>query len=144
MSGWVVCDSGILLKSVLPEPDTKKAETLLENWKVATVRIAAPTLFKYEIVSVMRLSVYKGILSIEEAVRRRNYLLEYPVETIIDEALLKRGYELATLYNRPRAYDAQYLAVAERLSCEFWTADEKLFNAVNRSLNWVKWIGNFP
>ena len=31
----------------------------------------------------------------------------------------------------------------ERLSCEFWTADERLFNAVRSQLTWVKWIGNF-
>jgi predicted nucleic acid-binding protein len=33
--------------------------------------------------------------------------------------------------------------VAERLNCDFWTADERLFNAVQESLNWVKWVGHF-
>lgn len=90
----------------------------------------------------MRKSVYHKILTAEEALKRRDYLLEYAVELMIDESLLKRAYELATIHNRPTTYDSQYLAVAERLSCEFWTADEKLFNSVSRSLDWVKWLGN--
>lgn len=61
----------------------------------------------------------------------------------VSDALLLRAYELATQLSRPTAYDAQYLAVAERFQCDFWTADERLFNAVSNSLTWVKWLGNF-
>jgi hypothetical protein len=58
--------------------------------------------------------------------------------------------ELERLYVKLRddnrlltAYDSQYLAVAERLKCEFWTADSRLVNAVAPHLTWVKWMGNF-
>jgi len=50
-------------------------------------------------------------------------LLVYPVEYHEDDALLKTAFELAHRFNRPRAYDAQYLALATRLSCDFCTAD---------------------
>lgn len=70
-------------------------------------------------------------------------MLELPIQFYIDEILLRRAFEIAVQFNRPTAYDSQYLAVAERLECEFWTADERLFNAVNQQLAWVKWIGNF-
>jgi predicted nucleic acid-binding protein len=60
---------------------------------------------------------------------------------VSDDALLRRGLALATQFNRPTAYDAQYLAVAERLGCDFWTADERLYNAVNTQLAWVHWLG---
>ena len=48
---------------------------------------------------------------------------------------------LATRFNRPTAYDAKYLALAEMMNCEFWTADERLFNAVRDELSWVRWLG---
>ncbi|MBC8099768.1 MAG: type II toxin-antitoxin system VapC family toxin [Armatimonadetes bacterium] len=44
--------------------------------------------------------------------------------------LYRRAYELAEQLSLPTAYDAQYLAVAEHLGCDFWTADERLYNAV--------------
>ncbi|HEX6305251.1 MAG TPA: hypothetical protein VFZ76_13740 [Anaerolineales bacterium] len=37
----------------------------------------------------------------------------------------------------PSAYYAQYLALAERLEAEFWTADERLARKVERQLPWV-------
>src|SRR5436190_20051297 len=122
MTAWVVADSGIFLATVLTETYSEHAEQLLRGWREHEVQIAAPTLFRYEIVDVMRKSVYRGILSTEQALKGRDALLEYPVQLLMDDALLKRGFELATQYSRPTAYDAQYLAVAERLRCEFWTA----------------------
>ena len=48
---------------------------------------------------------------------------------------------LTTRFNHPAAYDAHYLALAEMMDCEFWTADERLFNAVRDELSWVRWLG---
>lgn len=63
---------------------------------------------------------------------------------MMDDALLERAFELAAVHNRPAGYDCVYLALAERLQCEFWTGDLRLVNAVSESLAWVKWCGNFP
>jgi predicted nucleic acid-binding protein len=38
-------------------------------------------------------------------------------------------------------YDTHYLVLAEYLACEFWTADERLANAVRGELPWVRWLG---
>lgn len=73
----------------------------------------------------------------------REKLLVSPILLFTDDNLMRRAYELATQLNRPTAYDAKYLAVAERFQCELWTADERLFNAVSSTLPWVKWLGNF-
>ena len=69
-------------------------------------------------------------------------LLAYPVTFYEDDALLMVAYELANRFNRPRAYDAQYLALATRLSCEFWTADERLVNAIKDQFTGIRWLGN--
>jgi hypothetical protein len=39
--------------------------------------------------------------------------------------------------------DARYLALAERESCEYWTADERLWNSVRAQLGWVRWLGEY-
>ena len=46
-------------------------------------------------------------------------------------------------FNHLAAYDAHYLALAEMLGCEFWNADERLYNTVKDELPWVKWLGDF-
>src|SRR5690606_11221388 len=136
-------DSGILLASVLDEVISEKSKAILKYWEQENFRFAAPVLFRYEIVAVARKAVHRKRIPLERGIAIRDSFLAYPVEIYIDDALLKRAYELATQFDRPTAYDAQYLAVAERLNCDFWTADEKLFNAVRDKLDWVKWVENF-
>jgi predicted nucleic acid-binding protein len=41
-----------------------------------------------------------------------------------------------------KAYDAQYLALAEEMRAEFWTADERLVRDVQQAgADWAHWIG---
>ncbi|MBX3065643.1 MAG: type II toxin-antitoxin system VapC family toxin [Anaerolineae bacterium] len=100
-------------------------------------------LFRYELIAVLRKSVYRRRLTTEEAREKLKEATLLRVVTFINDTFLQRAYQLAEQFNRPSSYDAQYLAVAEQLGCEFWTADEKLYNAVSESLSWVKWLGNF-
>ncbi|MBI3942280.1 MAG: type II toxin-antitoxin system VapC family toxin [Chloroflexi bacterium] len=55
--------------------------------------------------------------------------------------MLQLAWDLAQTLNRPRAYDTAYLALAQMQQCDFWTADEKLYNATKAHLPWVRWIG---
>ena len=142
-TSWAVIDSGILLATVLTEQYSKEAKTLVKSLTGQQTQVAVPMLFRYEIVAVLRKHVYRGSLSAEEAVSKCNLLLAQPVQAMVDDTLLRRGFELAAQFNRPTAYDSQYLAVAERLDCEFWTADEKLYNALKAHLSWIKWLGSF-
>lgn len=143
MSVWGVADSGIFIATILPESYSQQAKALIQQWDEQKVRLAAPVLFRYECVAVIRKHVHRNSITVSEGIKKRDILLSQPVETMIDDNLLRRAYELAARFNRPTAYDSQYLAVAERLGCEFWTADERLYNAVSSDLNWVKWIAHF-
>lgn len=143
MKSLVVSDSGILIASVLREPLTNHAQELLKHWRENTVQISAPYLLQYEIVAAIRKNAYRRLITDIEANDMRDRLLEIPVRLFFDTNLLRRAYELSEQLHRPTAYDAQYLAVAERLECDFWTADEKLYNASAGQFAWVKWLGHF-
>jgi predicted nucleic acid-binding protein len=44
---------------------------------------------------------------------------------------------------QPVAYDSAYVALAESLSCELWTADRKLVQAaIKTGITWVRWLGD--
>ena len=107
------------------------------------VEFFAPTLLRYEFVAVTRKWVYRNLLSQTSALTARYKLEAYPINFVLDKALLDRAFDLATQYNRPTAYDAQYLAVAERYNCEFWTADEKLYNAIHQQNAHIRWVANY-
>jgi predicted nucleic acid-binding protein len=141
-TSYAVLDAGILLATVQAESYTQHAKALIRGLAERSVKIAAPTLLRYEVVAVVRKWVYRELTTPRNAQRALDMLLEYPIELYFDEALLKRGYELATDYDRPTAYDAQYLALAERLACDFWTADKRLFNAVKDRFPNIDWLGN--
>lgn len=138
----VVLDSGILIASVFPETLTPQAKLLIRQLQEDDTALHAPSLLRYEVVAVSRKAVYQGRVTPEEGLRACDRLLSYPVMLHFSDKLLKRGYELAAEYNRPTAYDAQYLAVAEQLSCVFWTADERMFNAVKARFAGIRWLGN--
>jgi predicted nucleic acid-binding protein len=143
MTSWVVADSGLYLAIAFKETLAEKASALIESWTAATTRVAAPYLLRYELVSVVRKHIARGTINLDDGRTALRGLLSFPVEIFTDEALLQRAFELANQHNRPAAYDTVYLALAEQLGCEFWTADLKLFNAVSEKLKWVQWIGNY-
>lgn len=139
----VVVDSNILVAFGLSdEPLHTQANQILATWTSAEITLAAPRLFRSEITAVVRKVVYQQRITHEQGRGMLTRLLSYPVEFHEDDSLLKSAYELAEQYNRPRAYDAQYLALSQRLSCEFWTADERLFNAVKDRFPGIRWLGN--
>ena len=142
MAGQVIVDSGLVLATVLPETYTDAAQSRLATWIHEGVSLHAPTLFHYELAAVIRKKVYQKQMAVEDADAALSGLLTLTVQLHFDRDLVQRGYELASLYERPTAYDAQYLALAERLGCELWTADKKLFNSLRDKLASVMWIGN--
>lgn len=139
----IILDSGVFIASVYPETLTSQAKGLLKSLQAQRIALHAPHLLRYEMIAVSRKAVYQNRVTAEEGQTARDVLLSYPITLHFDEALLKRGYELATEFNRPTAYDSQYLALAERLDCSFWTADERLYNAIHEKFSNILWLGNW-
>lgn len=139
----IVIDANILIAfGLADEPLHTQAQQILSVWASAGANLTAPRLFRSEITAVARKAVYQQRLTHEHGRRVLIRLLAYPVALYEDSALLEAAYDLAETFNRPRAYDTQYMALAQRLSCEFWTADERLFNAVKDRVAGIRWLGN--
>lgn len=144
MNKSLVCvDAGVLIKLVVAEEDSDRADALWEQWKEDGVKVVAPALLLFELTSVLRKKVHRGLLEPEEGKRAFDTVHRLPVQVLAPSDLHRRAWELATRFNRPAAYDAHYLALAEMMNCEFWTADERLFNTVRDELSWVRWLGAF-
>ncbi len=97
--------------------------------------IVAPFLLAYEVVSVLRNKVFRKELPPEAgeaafvAFRSQEVLLLHP------DGIEEKAWELAKRWNLPTGYDAAYLALAEILDYEIWTADNRLAAALRRKVS---------
>ncbi len=140
---YIVLDSGMLIASVFIEEYTPQAKKLIQKLQSDKATFVAPHLLIYELVSTIRKGVYQGRILPHEAILIRDKLLNFPVTLYFDQPLLKRAYDMATELNRVRAYDTQFLALAERLGCDFWTTDERFYNSANVRYPNIQFIGTY-
>jgi predicted nucleic acid-binding protein len=136
----VCIDASLALKLVLPESDSDRARSLWQKWIAEKVARLAPPLLLSEGLSVIRNRAYRKLLLPEEAEEMSKTFLGLPIHILSPDNLMARTWELATEFNRPNVYDSHYLALAEKMGCELWTADERLFNSVKDKLPWVRFF----
>jgi predicted nucleic acid-binding protein len=116
---------------------------LWAKWQVDDAEISAPSLWQYEVTSVLHRLLHSGQLTTEEAQQLLETAMAFEVQSVeVDEALCAKAFEWATRLQTAPAYDSFYLALAERLQAEFWTGDRRLANnAQSHGAAWVRWIG---
>jgi predicted nucleic acid-binding protein len=141
MNSLVCVDASLVLKLVLGEGDSPRVLTLWRRWIDESITVIAPPLLAYEVTSVLRTKVYRGLLSPELGDEAFREIHAQGIQYLAPEELHVRAWELARRLNRPAAYDAHYLALAEILGCELWTADARLCNASRETIPWVRHPG---
>lgn len=144
MSQSLICvDANVVLWSLVPSPLSDRAEKLLEDALANQLTLVAPTLLSYEVASVLRRLVHLRALTAGEGEEAFETFSRIPIRLSHRKGIIPLSWRLAKQLNRPRAYDAFYLAVAQIYGCELWTADEKLYNAVRDRLSWINWLGDY-
>ena len=108
-----------------------------EEWSSERRQLAAPTLLPYEVANALYRYQKLGYIGTAAVQLAFKAALALPLELHGEPELHWRALELANRFSLPAAYDAHYLALAELLEGEFWTADEGLARAVGASLPWV-------
>lgn len=125
----VVVDASIAAKWFLTEEDSATARRLLIRWKTAKIRVIAPAWFACEVANIVHRRKMRGQLTVDDA---REVLTSVLAEVVLVEtppADAIRALEIAYILAQQTPYDAQYLALAEREGCEYWTDDAKFVRA---------------
>lgn len=141
MNGYVVVDASLAFKWLIKEVYTDEANALGRSWNSQGTRIAAPYLMPVEVTNALHQRVGRGDLTLEAATERMKSLLSSGLELHQPARLYGRALELASQFGLRATYDAHYLALAETLGCDVWTADEKFFRATSPVARSVRWIG---
>lgn len=109
-------------------------------WRADRTSLVAPYLLRYEVVNAIRRAMVMGRVDVPTARLGVRSLLALPIEFADTESMHDRALLLASRFDLAATYDAHYLALAEELDCEFWTADKRLAGAVQLELDWVNLV----
>jgi len=143
MAQSIVVDANLCVALIVPLPYSDAA---VKKWLFCgmnRISLYAPFLWEYEVVSALRKAMVAGIINRDETEKALQRLFILGVETIPPDKDLHRSALLwSERIGQPVAYDGQYLALAEALQAELWTADKRLTDVLkSQNLPWLHWIG---
>src|SRR3990170_6587862 len=116
-------DASAVLAALLPLPSSAAARQFLRDNLERGDGLAAPPLLFAETTSVLRRYVHIGAIQHQEAVSALSDLFAIPISVIQSPALYLRALDLAHRLGHAKAYDVQYLAVAQMEDCPVVTLD---------------------
>lgn len=137
----VVVDASFLIKLWIQEEFSDRAFQISTEWSRSRIPRFAPSIVDYEIVSALNQKQLRGSISADEAEAILELALEEPLNLVRIQDLHRDALRLARRLGLRSTYDAHYLALADDLDCELWTADERLYNSVRERFPLIHWLG---
>ncbi|MDZ7960315.1 MAG: type II toxin-antitoxin system VapC family toxin [Aulosira sp. DedQUE10] len=110
-------------------PDSVYQQKMYQ-WQTQGYTLVAPTLMIYEVCNAFHRAVVAGQITQDEGAELLDEAINLGVRFYGDAELHRQAFNIAQRYSLAATYDAHYLALAEQLGIELWTADRRLFNAV--------------
>lgn len=138
-SSKVCVDTNLIVRLVL-DPDDEVVWNLWNEWERAGWQVIAPSLLRYELSNSLHRFGHQHSLGLTTIREFLDVALSFAIEYHDDFAIHAEAIEIARRFNRPASYDAHFLALAERLGVEFYTGDQRLWNAVRHQLPWVRLV----
>jgi len=131
-----VVDASVVVDWVAPDVDPRgPAGRLLRTLVKAEALVAAPRLMAEEVANALITGVRRGRWEGAAADQAFAQLAAMPLRLEHQPQDLVRAWDLSRRYDEHPIYDMVYLAVAERLGEDLFTADHKLVDRVR--LPWV-------
>ena len=140
----VVIDASVFLKLLLPEEQSDAVRRLWGKWVEEDTQITAPFLLAYEVTSVLRNKVFRGELPSEAGEAAFVAFRTQEISLLHPEGIEEKMWTLARQWNLPTSYDAAYLALAELMDYEFWTADRRFAAALRKKVPRLFFISGRP
>lgn len=133
-------DASIVVAWLVPSQRSVPVEEAWLAYAQGEDDFVAPPMLPVETISAIRRLTFRGILSQEEATGLVTDFLALAIPTPAPAGLYQRAYALAIKYHCSTVYDSCYLALAEFLSCELLTLDQRLYNAIKEDFSAVRLV----
>ncbi|MGH2561354.1 MAG: type II toxin-antitoxin system VapC family toxin [Thermomicrobiales bacterium] len=137
----VIVDTSLAVKWVLPESDSDVALELAARWRWGRRNIIVPAWFACEVANVFFQRIRQRSITLADA---QDLLIEIMVAVrpvAVSIIVGSRALDIAHSLGQRASYDAYYLALAEHLDCELWTADERFWRAAQPAFPRIRWVG---
>lgn len=139
-SSTVCIDASIILRYVL-NPDDAPIRKVWQSWVADEINLVAPSLLFYDVTNGLYQQQRNKYLSPETIWKSLEYSLDLPITLVNEKNLHVRAREIAMKYSLSATYDAHYLALAEWMDIDLWTADKRLINTLKPfRLKWIKGV----
>jgi predicted nucleic acid-binding protein len=136
----MIIDASVLLSVLFPDEAQQQAQAVIRDYTTHHFALFAPTLLTYELTNAVWQGVRRQRITLpqaEEMLQTFN-ALGINLEPVSWSEML----HWAVKYNRS-AYDASYLALAQRRDEPLITADLRLYNTVANHVKWVIWLEDY-
>ena len=141
MAGYVVVDASLAVKWLVVEEHTQEANALARHWSAQGTQMVAPHYMRVEAINALYKRMVRGERTLEAVAVGIEVLLAMDIELRDVSSMHTRAVHLASELRQGAVYDSHYLALAESLECELWTADQRFQRAANAAGRSVRWVG---
>lgn len=144
----IVVDNSVATKWVFAEDLTDVALALYTEHLTQRSPIIAPRLLPYEFTNVVLKRMKRDGMLWVEAVEKLELFHQMKIDLRPDTMdanirIHRRAIEIAATYGLSATYDAHYVALAESLGCDLWTADSRLVRELGHRLPFVRSLESF-
>ncbi len=142
MAPRYVIDANATLGLFLRLPYAERVDRCFQTWQTEQAHLVVPALWEYECLTGLRRAVTLKLISADEAARMVADLLGLAFQRVAPTLELHlSALRWAGQMGQAKVYDAQYVALAEHLSADFWTADQRLARTLqDLGVTWVHLI----
>lgn len=143
MAKRAIVDASVVMAALLPgEPTRLAAHRILEQFTEGVLELVAPSLLLYEVANSLLKAERKPerhvSRTITDALVEELNTLGIPMLPVSMDEIIAA----ARRYNC-WAYDASYVALAEREKSLLITADRRLYNSIRRGFPHIRWVEDF-
>jgi predicted nucleic acid-binding protein len=145
MTGLVI-DASVVIKRLIREDHSDRAHALFTDTLLAGRTLFAPPLLPSEVTNVLfqRTRRQQNTISSGQADGALSLFLTLPIHLEAPPDLYPRALHFARASGQRATYGCVYVALAEILGVELWSADERLVRSTSPVAPWVRWIGDYP
>ena len=138
-----IIDSSVSIYNLIETDQSATAAALLHRLNKQQVKLYAPRLWLFEVISGIRKYHYAKMISSEQADKAILLAHQFGITFVEDNLDLSlAALKWAERLGQMAAYDGFYLAAAEMMDAPLWTGDKRLFNNARQvGADWVQWIG---